>query len=579
MKMKSIDKRIRFRTLLVGCLFSVFFAGIVAKAVYLQVYRGPWLARKAARQYEKSIVTYGKRGTIYNANQREMAVSVDVASIAAFPRRIRNAKVAAKDLAKALGIKQDDIYKKLISQKTFVWIKRHVAPKEAKAVKVLNLEGIGFIPESSRFYPNKTLAAQVIGFTGIDGHGLEGTEYYYDSYLKGTAIEQTVFRDALGRGFDANKKIVSIFSGKNLTLTIDGTIQYIAEKTLQETVADFSAKSGIVVAMAPKTGAILAIAHHPNFNPNVYKQFKKRRWRNRAITDPFEPGSTMKIFSAAAALESGIASPNTIFFCENGAYKIGKNVVHDVHAHGWLSLQQIVKYSSNIGAIKVTEMVGPEFHHKMLQAFGFGSRTGVDCPGETIGTLIPYKDWSKIDAGAISFGQGIAVSSLQLITATSAIANNGILMRPYIVRSITDQNGRLIKRMEPRRVRRVLSSDTARTLKRIMQTVITQGGTGVNAALDGYSACGKTGTAQKTDGSGKYAEGKYIASFVGFAPATNPAIAILVVVNEPQRKHYGGTVAGPAFKKIAQQALNYLNIPPDRATEGLTVSREDLTRG
>jgi cell division protein FtsI (penicillin-binding protein 3) len=577
--MKAIDKHIRLRTLLVGCAMSALFAGIGAKAVYLQVFRGPWLARKAASQYEKSVITHGKRGTIFNANKREMAVSIAVESIAAFPAKIRNAKVEATALAKALGIKKSTIYKKLISKKTFVWLKRHVSPKEAKTVRMLNMEGVGFIPESSRFYPNKSLASQVIGFTGIDGRGLEGIEYYYDSYLKGAAIEQTIFKDALGRGFDANKKIVSAYSGKNLNLTIDGTIQYIAEKTLQETAKTFTPKSAMAIVMEPKTGAVLALAHTPNFNPNVYKKFSRARWRNRAITDPFEPGSTMKIFSAAAALESGIASPNTIFFCENGAYRIGKHVVHDVHAHGWLSLQQIVKYSSNIGAVKVTQMIGPEFHYKMLQAFGFGSKTGIDCPGETIGTLSSYKQWSKIDAGAISFGQGVSVSALQMITATSVIANNGILMRPYIVRSISDAKGRIIKQMGPRRVRRVLSSDTAGTLKRIMQTVITRGGTGANAAIDGYSVCGKTGTAQKTDGSGKYAKGKYIASFVGFAPAKNPAVAILVVVDEPKGKYYGSIVAGPAFKKIAQQTLSYLNIPPDRAKESLRVSREDSVQG
>jgi cell division protein FtsI (penicillin-binding protein 3) len=577
--MTPINKYIRMRTLIVGCLFSLFFAVIGAKAVYLQIFRGPWLAKKAASQYERSNVIYGKRGSIYDAKGNAMALSIDVPSIAAFPQQIKNARETAKNLAKALGIRQSTIYSKLTAKKTFVWIKRHVSPKEARSVKSLGVGGIGFIPESRRFYPNKTLAAQVLGFTGVDGKGLEGIEFGYDDYLKGAAIEQTILRDALGRGFEVDNKIVSAFSGKNLVLTIDGTIQYIAEKTLEDTVAKYRAKSGIVVVMVPKTGALLAIAHHPVFNPNTYRRFKKNDWRNRAVTDPYEPGSTMKIFSAAAALESGIVSPNSIFFCENGAYKIGKNVVHDIHAHGWLSLQQIVKFSSNIGAVKVGEMVGSEFHYKILSAFGFGRKTEIDCPGETAGTMSPYKRWSKIDAGAIAFGQGLSVSAIQLVAATSAIANDGVLMRPFVVQSVTDQNGYLIKQMQPRKVRRVMGRDTARTLNRIMQTVITQGGTGVNAALDGYAVCGKTGTAQKTDGSGIYAKGKYIASFIGFAPAEDPAVTIAVIVDEPQENHYGGVVAGKAFRKIAQETLNYLNVPPERGSDNLTVSREDAVQG
>ena len=335
----------------------------------------------------------------------------------------------------------------------------------------------------------------------------------------------------------------------------------------------------MVIVMAPNTGALLAIAHHPRFNPNAYQDFPIRRWRNRAITDPFEPGSTMKIFSAAAALESGIASPSTIFFCENGSYRIGKDVVHDVHSHGWLSLQQIVKYSSNIGAVKVGEMIGPEFHYKMLRAFGFGEKTGIDCPGESPGTLAPYTRWSKIDAGAISFGQGIAVTALQLITAASAIANDGVLMTPFIVESIIDPNGRLVKQMAPRKIRRVLSREVAGTLKRIMQTVTTPGGTGVNAALEGYTVGGKTGTAQKTNGTGTYVSGKYISSFVGFAPVKKPAVSVMVIVDEPRGKYYGGTVAGPAFKKIVQQTLSYLNILPRRERDNLTVSRKDSVHG
>ena len=287
----------------------------------------------------------------------------------------------------------------------------------------------------------------------------------------------------------------------------------------------------------------------------------------------------MKIFSAAAAIESGNAFPNSIFFCENGAYKIGQEVVHDTRPYGWLSLQQIIKHSSNIGAVKVIEITGPESLYKSLRDFGFGAKTGIDCPGETSGSLSPFKQWAKIDAGTISFGQGISVSALQLASAASAIANEGLLMKPYIVQAITDQNGRLLKSFDPRTVRRVVSEKTARTLVRIMQTVITKGGTGVKAAIEGYSVCGKTGTAQKIDENGEYSDGKFISSFVGFAPAEKSEVAILVVIDEPQDQHYGSIVAAPVFRKIAHKILTYMNIPPKSKTNRLIVSLGNEARG
>ena len=578
--MKPVEKKkIRFRIIIIGSFFSVFFTIIGAKAVYLQIFCGPWLSQKAANQYEASFKSSEKRGTIYDTNLKEMAVSVDVTSIAAHPGQINDARAMAKSLAGILKIDSKELIKKLSSDKKFVWIKRRVTPKETEAVRNLKITGIDFIPEHNRFYPNKMLSAQILGFTNIDDHGIEGIEFYYDAHLRGPTSKFTVLKDALGRGFDAEKRRVSKFRGNNLILTIDSTIQYIAEKALEETVTEFSAKSGMAIIMAPKTGAILAMAHFPFFNPNAFNGFDKKLWRNRIITDPFEPGSTMKIFSAAAAIESGNAFPNSIFFCENGAYKIGQEVVHDTRPYGWLSLQQIIKHSSNIGVVKVIEITGPESLYKTLRDFGFGSKTGIDCPGETSGSLSPFKQWAKIDAGTISFGQGISVSALQLASAASAIANEGLLMKPYIVQAITDQNGRLLKSFEPRIVRRVVSEKTARTLVRIMQTVITKGGTGVKAAIEGYTVCGKTGTAQKIDEKGEYSDGKFISSFVGFAPAEKSEVAILVVIDEPQDQHYGSIVAAPVFKKIAQKILSYMNIPPKSKTNRLIVSLGNEARG
>jgi len=315
--------------------------------------------------------------------------------------------------------------------------------------------------------------------------------------------------------------------------------------------------------MEPSTGAVLAMAHDPQFNPNAFHRFEQSQWRNRAITDPLEPGSTLKIFNAAGAIEAGGSSPNTIFFCENGAYRIGRKIVHDADKHGWLSLQQIIKYSSNIGAIKITEMLGAELMYRTLRDFGFGERTGLDCPGETAGSLSHFQQWTPMDTAAISFGHGIAASPIQLITALSAIANGGLLMRPYLVKAVVGPDGTPVHEFQPRRVRQVVSEQTAATISNIMKTVITEGGTGTRAALNGYSVCGKTGTAQKINTDGTYADDRYLSSFVGYVPASRPAVSILVIIDEPQEDYYGGTVAAPAFRRIAQETLNYLNVPPD----------------
>jgi cell division protein FtsI (penicillin-binding protein 3) len=331
--------------------------------------------------------------------------------------------------------------------------------------------------------------------------------------------------------------------------------------------------------MHPPTGALLAIAHYPLFNPNSYTDFDKSIWRNRALTDTFEPGSTMKMFSAAAALEYGKITPNEIFFCENGTYKIGKNVVHDINKHGWLSLQQIVKFSSNIGAVKIAEKMGANNLYRTFRDFGFGQKTGIDFPGETPGSLSHYSTWSKIDTGAISFGHGVSASALQLVTALSAIANGGNLMKPFLVREIVDPNGNSIHTFKPQKVRRALSARTATIVKNILKTVMTEGGTGVNAALDGYAAAGKTGTTRKIDEDGNYSNTKHTASFIGFAPADNPEVAILVIIDEPQGQYYGGVVAAPVFRQIAQQTLNYLNVPPEAGTTKFRVSRDDGARG
>ena len=348
---------------------------------------------------------------------------------------------------------------------------------------------------------------------------------------------------------------------------------------MQEAVETHQAKSGVAVVMAPQTGDILALAHYPFFNPNNFKNFSPEIRRNRAVTDAFEPGSTLKLFSVAAALESGCCTPHTIFYCENGRYRIGANVVHDTEKHGWLSLQRIVKFSSNIGAVKIGETIGPETLHRTLAQFGFGRDTGLRFPGETRGSLAPAKRWTRFDVAAVSFGQGVSVSALQLTTAVAAIANDGVLMKPRAVRAITDPRGRTVTEFKPRALSRVVSSQTAAHLTRMMALVVAEGGTGTQARLEGYSAGGKTGTAQKIGPDGTYADDLYVSSFVGFAPLENPRLAILVALDEPRDGYYGGVVAAPAFRRIAQEVLGYLNVKPSAPLPRMTVSHRSEVAG
>ena len=558
-------KWVRFRIIIVGTVLGVCFAVIGARAFQLHVLEGEQLQSKAADRYTKAFDNKSKRGTIYDRNHTELALSVDVPSICAYPRTVESSKETARALARVLKVKEGPLREKLASEKGFVWVKRHTVPDEVSAVKALNLKGVDFVTESRRYYPMKSLAAQVIGFCNVDGKGLEGLEFKYNNYLEGRETSGTVLKDALGRSFTEEEPSFPGTPGYNLILNIDKNIQYIAEQALSHGVRASGAKAGIAIVIIPGTGAVLAVAHTPQFNPNAYARYKRERWRNRAITDTFEPGSTFKILLAAAALESGVCSPRSLFYCEEGTYHIGRRVVHDVHPHETLSLADIIKYSSNIGATKVGEKVGPAyFHHKLIE-FGIGTKLGVDCPGEASGSLLPVRRWTEIDSAAISFGQGVSVSALQLAAAVSAVANGGVLMKPYLVQQITDVQGRTIRSFEPTPLHRVISSQNARLITRMMMRTVEEGGTGIEAAVEGYKVAGKTGTAQKADPvEGGYSHDKYIASFVGFAPAENPVVTVLVIIDEPNKEeHYGGVAAAPVFRRIVRETLRYLKVPPE----------------
>jgi cell division protein FtsI (penicillin-binding protein 3) len=581
MTRKKPDRK-NMRATLVASLFFVWLLAIGGRAGYLQLYKSAWLSDKAAGQYEAELTLIGKRGTIYDRNHQAVAVSLETTSVAAYPRIFhgKDLNQSAKKIAKALNLQASQVAKLLAAKKSFVWLKRQATPKDVAAVKALKLKGLDYLPEHSRFYPNTTVAAQVVGFAGIDGRGLEGLEFAYNRELKGEEQKIIVHKDALGRGFSGDTWAATpAHAGNNLVLTIDSHIQFITEQALAEAVTQFKAKSGMAVVMKPETGAILALANFPLFNPNNYRKYEQNVFRNRVITDPFEPGSTLKIFSAAAALEGGKVTPSSIFYCEKGSYRVGGHRVHDTKSHGWLTLGDIVKYSSNIGTIKVVEKMGAQTLHSHLKGFGFGVRTLIDCPGESPGSLTHHKTWKTIDTSNIAFGQGISTTAIQLVTATAALANDGVMMQPYIVQSIIDPEGRPVRITEPKAVRQVVSATTAKQVRRMMRGVITEGGTGIRAELDGYEVCGKTGTAQKIEPDGSYSHDRYVSSFIGLVPTEKPVLAVLVVVDEPKGTNYGGVVAAPAFRQIVKETLGYMNIVPENNWKKLQVMREDRING
>ncbi|MFW6334020.1 MAG: peptidoglycan D,D-transpeptidase FtsI family protein [Desulfosalsimonas sp.] len=545
-----------------SCFFVLCYLVIASKAFHLQVFEEGHLSELASGEYSRRVEMREKRGTIYDTNSRELAVSTGVVSIGARPHLIPDKARAAALLSKNLDLKKEQVLGKLNSDKPFVWIQRNASPSRAKSLNSEIGSGLELVNTYSRVYPNKDLAAQVLGFSGVDGNGLEGLEYYYDDYLKGEMRQRTVVKDALGRIFHRTGSSERGGAGKNLVLTIDSKIQYTTEEALKKAVLKFNSDSGIAVVMEPETGAVRAIAHYPTFNPNTFERSSKETWHNRAVSDEFEPGSTMKIFLAAAALESCLYEPNTMVDCEGGEYETEGFTIRDIKPHEEMSLREVIKYSSNIGAVKIGRAIGPKTLYDNLSDFGFGEKTGIGLPGETAGRLRHYKNWRKIDNATISFGQGITASALQLTAAVSAIANQGVLMKPRIVKEITNPDGSLHKRFEPEAIRRAVSPGTADKLKNMMQAVTEPDGTGSQAAPEGYRVCGKTGTAQILNSQGTYADSEYNAVFAGFAPVDSPELAVLVVVRNPKVGHYGGMVAAPVFADIIRESFNYMDIPP-----------------
>ncbi len=570
---KDFKKGVRKRIILIQILMVVIIFLLGAKSFDIQIFQAENLTKKAENDYASHMTIKGERGQILDRKMYELATSIDAISIIACPKEIKNPDTAAEKLSRILGIDKKKLQKKLSTKEMFAWIKRRVRPDQASEIKKLDIQGIYFKDDSKRFYPNKNLAAQIIGFTGNENTGLEGLEFKYNSFLEGNTSRIRVKRDGNGRILNLDKERRIHLKGNSIVLTIDKKIQFVSEVTLEKTVKNHRAESGMALVMRPATGEILAIAHFPESNPNNFNGYDNTIFRNRAVTDVFEPGSTMKVFTAAAALEKGFV-PKSIFFCENGTYKIGTFTIHDIHAHTWLSINQIVKFSSNIGAAKIAETIGDRALYNYLSDFGFGEKTKISSLGETSGRLIPYRKWSKIDRSAISFGQGISVSAIQLLSGISAIANNGKLMKPMLVKKIISNKGKTLQEYHPQAVRQVISEKNAIQIKNMMHQVVEADGTGIKAAIDGYTVCGKTGTAQKALKNKKgYSKKKYTSLFVGFAPKNNSELAVIVVIDEPKKQYYGGDVAAPAFKTIMAESFSYLNIAPENSSKKMIASR------
>jgi cell division protein FtsI (penicillin-binding protein 3) len=549
------------RRILVGVVLMLGFVLVLYRLFALQVLQAAELTQRAERQHRKTATVEGPRGAIYDRMGKVLALNVDVPSVFGVPSSLDNPTELARDLARLLPVRATEIERKLRQDRNFVWIARKLDPERGRRLEEAHLNGIGLVMESRRFYPKGPLLAHVLGFTGVDGEGLEGIERRYEGYLHGEKRVAVLQRDALGRTvFPQGLTEQAPAPGRSVTLTIDEVIQYIAETALEEAVTASHAKGGMIVAMDPRTGAILAMAVNPKFDPNVIRALTPDRWRNRVLTDAYEPGSTLKIFTAAAALEERVMEPDTLLFAENGQMAVANTLIHDHEKAGWLTFAQVIQKSSNVGAVKTALALGDQRTYRYLKAFGFGERAELDLPGETAGLLKDPGEWGKRSLASVAIGQEIGVTPLQIVTAASAVANGGWLMKPYVVSEIRDANGHVVAQFGPQVRRRPISADTARALNEILEGAITKG-TGARAAVPGFRVAGKTGTAQKIDPkTGAYSATLSVASFVGYLPAEQPRLTILVVIDEPQGEAWGGVVAAPVFRKVAEQALPYLGV-------------------
>lgn len=547
------------RTLMLAAAFAFWMLLIAGRLYYLQVIKYVhWLAR-AERQQQRTIDLAPQRGTVYDSRMRPLAMSLKVDSIYAVPSHLTDRGKAARELAPILGMSPRDLEARFDAFRTFCWVKRKVTAGEVARVRALNLDGIYFQKEPKRFYPMGKLAAADLGYVGMDDRGLAGIEYALNSQIQGQPGRALVMEDARRQTFESREEDPGR-PGMSVELTLDAGVQYIAEGVLAADVEKWKAAGGVAVVENPNTGAILAMASYPNFNPNDYSKAPAQDRINRGVAWIYEPGSMFKMVTLSSAMDAGLARPTDLINCQMGSMVLGGRVIHDAERGlGVITLAQVLAYSSDVGAVKVALRLGEQRFYDHILKFGFGAKTGVLLPGEERGLLMPPSRWSGVSIGQIAIGQGIGVTALQLVDAYSAIANGGTLIQPRIVEDIF-RDGVHEKRPEQWR-RRVVSAKTAASMRQMLEGVV-EFGTGKGAQLDGYTAAGKTGTAQKVE-NGRYSHTHYVASFIGMAPASHPQLVILISIDTPHGAIYGAQVAAPAWKEIAQETLSYLNIPRD----------------
>ena len=553
--------RVHVRILIVAGVAALWMTAVVGRMAWLQLVRyGDFLSR-AQRQQQRVIEVTPRRGAIYDRNLHPLAMSIPVDSSFAVPSEIADQNLAARLLSSVLGIPQDVIEARLDSSRPFVWIARKLPPEKVQAIAALNLKGIYFQSENKRFYPKRELAAHIVGWVDLDEKGLAGIEYELDDLIRAKPEKILVMSDAKRRWFDATE--VRRDPGASVILTIDEKIQYIAERELAAAIARTHAIAGTAIVQDPGNGHILAVTSWPRFNPNAAGESTNDSHMNRAISALYEPGSTFKLITMAAAFEERITRPQEVFDCQNGAVYIAGHRIRDHKPFGLLSVSEILAQSSDVGAIKIALRLGAPKFSEYIRAFGFGAPTGIDLPGESKGLVRRLENWTPVSVGSISMGQEIGVTPIQLVTAVSAIANGGLLYKPRVVEELRrgEQMIPLPATLAPAEPKRVIQAETAATMRRLMEGVILDG-TGKLARLDGWTAGGKTGSAQKIDpATGRYSPNKLIASFTGFAPLNNPAVTILISLDSPEGLHEGGQVAVPVFKRMAEQILAYLDVP------------------
>jgi cell division protein FtsI (penicillin-binding protein 3) len=566
---------VKFRIIAIAGGISVLLVMVALRIVQLTMADSPDLTRLARRQHRESIQIAAQRGPILDRHGDTLASSVDRSSIFVRPARITDRARVSRDLAAALAMPVQTVASRLGRDASFVWVKRAVSARERDVVRALDRDGVGEVTEARRYYPHGRAAAHVLGFAGVDLQGLEGIERYYEHDLRAAPRTLEVERDARGREILSDGVDTEARQGATVQLTIDIGLQDVVERALEDGVQAAGARSGLALVLDPWTGEILALANWPGFDPNDRGSAVASRRRNRVVTDFYEPGSTFKALLVAAAVEHGLVRSDEKIFCENGRFPVGKWTIHDHHPHGWLSVAEILQVSSNIGAAKIGERVGRERLRSFLSDFGIGEPTGVDLPGEVGGLLRPLGDWSRITLVTTSFGQGVAVTPLQLARAYAAIANGGLLVQPYVGLRAVASDGVPVWEHRPQVVRRVMRPQTAAAVTTMLERVLEEGGTGTKAQVAGFRVAGKTGTAQKIDvGTGHYSAHGRIASFVGFLPAEAPRAVVLALVDEPRTSTYGGIVAAPIFQVIAAAAMERLGVSADQPAGVLEAALE-----